>query len=207
MNATTAFEGGSGADARANITLARAFQNDPMMRYLMPDDRERAKTLPWFLGTVVRYCHLYGEVHTTPGEDAVACWLTPGNTSVTPGRIFRAGGALTPLKLGLSGFGRLMALQAYLDKERARNASEPHYYLYLLGVDPLSQGKGLGRRLLKPMLGRADREGRACYLETQNEKNIAVYSKVGFEVVRVGQVAKTDLSVYSLRREPRGRKA
>ena len=192
--------------AGASLTLARAFQNDPMMRFLLPDDVERARTLPWFLGTVVRYCRAFGEVHVSAEGDAVACWLTPGNTTVTPRRIFRSGGALTPVKLGLGGFGRLMALQAYLAEEHAKNMPEPHFYLYLLGVDPLSRGQDLGRLLLAPTLGRAAHEGRACYLETQNEKNVAVYRSVGFEVTSVGQVAGSTLTVWTMRRDPKSRR-
>ncbi|CAN5771567.1 hypothetical protein BH23DEI1_BH23DEI1_16640 [soil metagenome] len=79
---------------RVAETLARAFQHDPMMRFLLADDMKRARTLPWFLGTVVRYCRAFGEVHVSAERDAVACWLTPGNTTVTPGRILRSGGAL-----------------------------------------------------------------------------------------------------------------
>lgn len=190
---------------RVTATLARAFQHDPMMRFLLPDDVKRARTLPWFLGTVVRYCRVFGKVQVSAEQDAIACWLTPGNTTVTPGRIFRSGGALTPVKLGLGGFGRLMALQAYLAQEHEKNMPEPHFYLYLLGVDPLSRGQGLGRQLLAPTLGRAAHEGRACYLETQNEKNVAVYRSVGFEVTSVGQVAGSTLTVWTMRRDPKRR--
>lgn len=189
--------------SRAAETLARAFQDDPMMRFLLPDDVKRVRTLPWFLGTVVRYCRAFGEVQVSVEQDAVACWLTPGNTTVTLGRIFRSGGALTPVKLGLGGFNRLMKLQAYMAKEHAIHAPDPHYYLYLLGVDPQSQGRRLGRQLLGRVLGRADLEGKACYLETQNEKNVAVYRSVGFDVTSVGQVAGSTLTVWTMRRDPK----
>ena len=60
--------------------LARAFQNDPMLKYLVPDDIRRARLLPSFFGLVVRYCLRYGEVYTTANLEGVACWLPPGNT-------------------------------------------------------------------------------------------------------------------------------
>ena len=58
----------------------------------------------------------------------------------------------------------------------------PHYYLFMLGVCPAAQGKGIGGRLLADMLGRVDREGMTTYLETQNERNVRFYRKFGFEV-------------------------
>ncbi len=185
------------------VTLARAFQQDPMMTFLEPDPLKRAQVLPWFLGGVVRYTLAYGEVHATPGGDAVACWLTPANTTVTPARIFRTGGLTTPFRLGPTAFRRLVDLQTYLGEMHARHAPEPHFYLYLLGVDPLSRGRGLGRALLTPMLARADAEGLPCYLETQSPQNVAVYASVGFRVTSEGDVPGHRLTVWTLRREPR----
>lgn len=190
---------------RASATLARAFQDDPLMRFLLPAAPRRAETLPWFLGTTVRYCLRYGEVHTVPGLEAVACWLTPGNTHVTNARVFRTGGTSTPLKLGLGSFRRLLAWQGYVAKEHARHAPEPHLYLYVLGVDPLSRGRGLGRGLLTPTLARADTEGLSCYLETQNAANVRVYEAVGFRVMSVGTPPGTDLTTWAMRREPDSR--
>ena len=187
--------------ARLTQTLTRAFANDPMMTFIFPEDNVREEVLPWFLGSVISYCQRYGEVESSPDADAVACWLTPGNTRVTPLRQMRGEGILTPFKLGFERFGRLMALQNYMTKEHHAHAPEPHYYLYLLGVDPASWGRGLGRNLMGKMLARADSEGVPCYLETQNEKNVAVYEKVGFEVMSSGKVDGHDLNVWTLKRE------
>jgi len=186
----------------ASVTLARAFQEDPLMAFLIPDALKRARTLPWFLSTTVRYCLAYGEVHATPVLDAVACWLTPENTSVSPVRVFRTGGATTPLKLGMAGFRRLLAWQDYVGKEHAKHAPGPHLYLYVLGVDPLSRGRGLGRALLQPTLERADTERLPCYLETQTKNNVKVYESLGFRVMSAGKTPGYDLTTWALRREP-----
>lgn len=183
-------------------TLARAFANDPMMRFIFPEDDVREQRLPWFLGNVVGYCQRYGEVDVSTNGDAVACWLTPGNTTVTPLRQMQGGGILTPFKLGFQSFGRLMTLQSHLTKEHRAHAPEPHYYLYLLGVDPASWGQGLGRQLMGKMLARADAEGLPCYLETQNKKNVAVYEKVGFEVMSAGKLEGHDLTIWTMKRPP-----
>lgn len=186
---------------QAAVTLARAFQDDPLMSFLVPDPVKRSETLPWFLGTTIRYCLAYGEVHATPRLEAVACWLTPGNTRVTNARVFRTGGAATPLRLGLDGLRRLLAWQAYVTEEHARHAPEPHLYLYVLGVEPLVRGRGLGRALLGPTLGRADAEGLPCYLETQTEANVRVYEAAGFRLVNAGRTPGTALTTWAMRRE------
>jgi hypothetical protein len=45
-----------------------------------------------------------------------------------------------------------------------------------------AQGLGMGTRLLEPVLSLADAAGQPCYLETQTERNVAWYRKLGFEV-------------------------
>jgi len=58
---------------RAVATLTRAFRNDPIQRYVIPDDARRARLQPWVLGALVRYCLPYGEVHqhqTSTGSPA-----------------------------------------------------------------------------------------------------------------------------------------
>ena len=55
-------------------------------------------------------------------------------------------------------------------------------------MDPAQQGKGFASALLKPMLARLDEENMACYLETQNMKNVAMYQHFGFKLVHETRV-------------------
>jgi GNAT superfamily N-acetyltransferase len=64
-----------------------------------------------------------------------------------------------------------------------RHPREPHYYLSVLGVDPAHQGKGLGHRLVAPVLDRCDAERRLAWLESTNPKNHAFYRRLGFAEV------------------------
>ena len=58
----------------------------------------------------------------------------------------------------------------------------PHWFLETMGVDPAAQRKGLGRRLLEPVLGIADRDRVDCYLETADRANVDFYKRHGFVV-------------------------
>jgi ribosomal protein S18 acetylase RimI-like enzyme len=58
----------------------------------------------------------------------------------------------------------------------------PHWYLESMGVDPSFQRKGVGGRLLAPVLKIADRDRIDCYLETADPRNAAYYARHGFEV-------------------------
>jgi ribosomal protein S18 acetylase RimI-like enzyme len=187
---------------QASEVMARAFQIDPMLKYLAPDDTRRASLLPSFFGTVVRYCLRYGEVYTTETVDGVACWLPPGNTMPTIGRMLRIGIHVSPLQFGWAGLRRYTALADYTDAVHRRFAPGQHWYLWALGVDPACQGQGIGGMLMQPVLAHADADGLPCYLETENERNVPFYQKYGFQVVSDGEIPKGGLRVWAMLREP-----
>ena len=116
--------------------------------------------------------------------------------------LFRAGLALTPLKFGLSAMGRFLAAN-HVEKLRAQLAPEPHWYLWVIGVEPERQGRGLGSSLVEPMIAQADADGLPCYLETHKERNIAFYEKHGYNVVHSGNVPGGGPAYWCLKREPR----
>jgi RimJ/RimL family protein N-acetyltransferase len=57
---------------------------------------------------------------------------------------------------------------------------EPHWYLPLLGVDPMKQGRGYGSALLVHALERCDRDRLPAYLEASSPRNKALYERHGF---------------------------
>ncbi len=50
---------------QASELMGRAFLNDPLWQYLVPDEARRARVVPLSMGILVRYSFLYGEVYTT----------------------------------------------------------------------------------------------------------------------------------------------
>lgn len=80
------------------------------------------------------------------------------------------------------------------------------YEVHTIGVDPLYQGRGIGRRLLDELLGFAD--GGVVYLEvrTDNDAAIALYRSAGFAQIglrkRYYRVSGAD--AYTMRREALG---
>ena len=61
----------------AALTLARAFQDDAMFRYIEPDEDRRRRVLPWFFGAALRLGRHDGRVDELAGS-AAAIWLVPG---------------------------------------------------------------------------------------------------------------------------------
>ncbi len=192
--------------AQALQVMGKAFLNDPFLRYLAPDDAKRARLTPEFVGIVVKYCFLYGEVWTLGAVEGVACWLVPGKTAPSFGGMIRTGMLTMPLKFGWAGFQRFIDMVNYTEKIHKQFASEPHWYLWGLGVDPAHQGKGLGGQLMQPVLDKADGASQLCYLETQNQANLPFYQKHGFEVVSEESVPKGTLRIWAMLRKPQSKK-
>jgi ribosomal protein S18 acetylase RimI-like enzyme len=83
-----------------------------------------------------------------------------------------------------------------------RHPTEPHWYLAVLGIDPAFQGRGLGPRLVAPVLDRCDAERLLCWLESANPKNHGFYRRLGFEVADVHRFSD-DFSLTFFARRPR----
>lgn len=183
--------------------LGRAFFDDPMFEYLLPDESRRARPMQWFMTLAAAYGHRYGRPQTTSGEPlGGAIWLPPGEASVPALRMVRVGLWAAPFRLGVGPLRRFMSIMDRFEKLHERDMHEPHWYLMVLGVDPPHQGQGVGSALIAPMLERADSEHLPCYLETAKEKNVAFYQRHGFEVV-VDDVVPGGFRYWTMKRPAR----
>jgi ribosomal protein S18 acetylase RimI-like enzyme len=106
----------------------------------------------------------------------------PGKTTMTLARMFRAGMLAAPFRMGFSAFSRFSEFANHTDRLHKQFAPQPHYYLFALAVKPDLQGKGIGDQLTRWMLKRIDDEGASAYLETQKERNVGLYERLGFGV-------------------------
>lgn len=167
--------------------LTRAFWDDPLMRYIWPDDAARRKLLPIFMRGAIQLAAPYRECFTT-GETPLgaALWLPPGKTKLPLPTVLRI--ILPDIWRWRPGsLRRFAGLLDEFDKKHRHafhnGGAHEHWYLMLLGVDPPHQGRGLGGLLMSDVLTRADSERRPAYLETQKAKNVPFYEKHGFAVV------------------------
>ncbi|WP_205651086.1 GNAT family N-acetyltransferase [Tsuneonella mangrovi] len=161
------------ADKIGEIT-ADAFRNDPMMAWMVGR----------FPAISALFHHQARRIYTPRGfcyrhADEGACmWMLPGgNTDFSLGD-YAAIGWSTLLHAGPG------ALIRAIKTGNAMDANHPHFehaYLFSIGVRQRSQGKGLGRKLIQPVLDACDREGIPAYLENSNPNNTGFYRSCGFE--------------------------
>jgi GNAT superfamily N-acetyltransferase len=178
--------------------LARAFYDDPITAWLLPDLATRDRLLPSVFETQLRAVHLrHGEVYTTSDVVAGALWAPPDKWRTPPLALLRSAPRLVwALRR------RLPAALSFVQTVERAHPKEPHWYLAVLGTEPSSQGRGIGSALLQPVLDRCDHEGVPAYLESSKEANIPFYSRHGFEVTGVIEVSNGP-RVWPMWREPR----
>ncbi len=191
--------------ADAGIVGARAFQNDPFFEFMSPQPMVRARGLAIFCRSYVSVMGEAGHILAARRPDGqllgVAAWVKPGRFPLpVASQVRQMGGALRALLLRPRA---LVIGSQYLLAVEKVHPHEPLWYLQLLVVDPSVQRMGIGAMLQRPQLERADEEGLACYLETQNPDNLPYYRRFGYEVVRELHPVKNGPPLWTLRREPR----
>jgi GNAT superfamily N-acetyltransferase len=180
-------------------TLAAAFFDDPVLGWLLPDERGRPVRLRRFFTLALRHMgfargtvwtcedHVGAAICTPPGK-----WQLPPRVALTQGPAFwRAFGRRLPVAT---------ALQA---KMELRHERRPHWYVLAVAVRPERQGEGLGSALLAPTLERCDREGVLAYLEASSERSVALYERLGFENVGELRFAGSP-PLWKMVRQPNG---
>ena len=157
--------------------LTRAFADDPVIAWLFPDESSRAirteRTFQIYLRDTLRV----GEVFTTADRTGASMWKPPGKWKLEKLQLARQLPALA------QAFGRrITALIQMENQVEALHPDEPHWYLAVLGTDPVAQGKGIGAALLRQVTDRCDANGEAAYLESSKPDNVPYYERFGFKV-------------------------
>jgi hypothetical protein len=185
--------------------ITRAFYDDPLFGFFLPDLVKQSKGIMAFMNSGVRDAEPFNEVWVARDDDkiaAAACWLPPEGyprgfrrdmmTMVRGTPAFSRAGRRIPASL------RLLA-----ETDKAHHEVEtPHMYLAILGSEPLYRGAGAASAVLQPVLNRCDEQGMAAYLETQKESNLAYYARHAFDVVQKLEV-KGVPPIWTLLRKPR----
>ena len=194
---------GSGQQYRAVVNLERAadiasegFFDDPVMRWVFADEKDRPDALRTSFGALAgRFIRRGGRVDLD-GDACVAMWLPPDPPD-DPGGPPLSKDALrhfTPVVVE-----RFTALGEAMD---AAHPAAPHWYLGVVATRPVHQGRGLGARLIGRVLDLCDAEGIPAYLESSNSRNLPFYYRLGF--VETGELTVPGgPTLFPMWREPK----
>jgi ribosomal protein S18 acetylase RimI-like enzyme len=179
-------------ESRIASLMTLAFANDPVMRYLYPDQLQFLTHFPEFVrlfgGKAFDRC----SAHITEHGFGAALWLPPDEQPDEE--------ALVELVIRSAADSAKAELFQVFQQMSSYHPEEPHWYLPLIGVDPLYQGGGIGSALLTYALALCDREKRLAYLESSNPKGLPLYQRHGFEVVGTIDVGKHPTIIPMLRK-------
>lgn len=179
--------------------LARAFADDPVAAWSSPRAAPRRRMLERFHTARARHFLPHGEVWMTESGESAAVWAPPGAWKTT----LRQDLELTACMLSPRLLPRApLVARGLLGTERKHPEEPPHWYLSTLGTDPVAQGRGLGTRVLEPVLAHCDRDGVAAYLESSKERNVDYYARFGFRVTEVIRLPRGP-QIWLMWRDPR----
>lgn len=179
--------------------LARAFDDDPVLRFMLSSARRRDHYARRFFAWQLRRLLSGEQVHVVGEGHAAAIWALPNCW-----RENSAEGLSLALRMLPAVARRLPRVTASIVMLERRHPRVPHMYLSVLGCEPEAQGRGFGSAAIAPGLEFADAEGLPAYLESSKERNLDFYARFGFRVMEGLQLPGGGPSVWPMWREPSG---
>lgn len=154
-------------------SLVAAFTNDPVLRYLFPEEGSYPEYAAAFFGYLFDKRVDKGTVWTIGRGASVAIWEPPADANEPPGVSFT-------VELPDDALARV---HAYDEAVRAVLPPDPFWYLGVLGTHPVYAGRRWGHAVMAAGLRRAAKDALPAILETSNPANLEVYRRAGWEVV------------------------
>ena len=186
---------------RATETIARAFEHDPCLTYVLPNPTE-SQLLSFYRVAALAGAR-FAESFATADVRGTSIWYPPGRGMPTALDFLRCGGWSLPIKVGLDVMKRMNEFGKTLEENHARLMPEEHWYLHNIAVHPSAQGEGLGSLLIQHTLVEADRDCVPAYLEATNPRGVPFYRRHGFELIEDHEITPGGPKVFLMRREPK----
>lgn len=199
-----------------SVTLAKAFADDPMFRWLIgsegwaagdesgdadssadSDAAHIVKRAPGLFAVLCRRLMVDGGAWCTAGAESAALWVAPNRWRTNIFDLAR----WAPPAVSLFGRHTIRALRALtaMEREHPRRA---HWYLSVLGTEPEHQGNGFGSAALRPMLDRCDRDRLPAYLEATKSSTVPFYERHGFRVTDTHDLGDSGPRLHLMWRDP-----
>lgn len=181
--------------------LSDAFHEDPHFDWFLRADARRDAGRLGIFHHILRNLAREARIDRPEDGGAAAVWM-PFEAIKEPGSLLDDLKMARPMlaATGLSRIGRLLQVRATMDRNHPMDRE--HAYLWFLGVTPPLQGMGIGSRLLRAGLNRADEADLPAYLETGTTRNVALYLRHGFEVIHEAPVGRGGPVMWHMWREP-----
>jgi hypothetical protein len=170
-------------DDRATVAalLARAFVDDPALRYFFPDDATYPALAQLFFGYLFDKRIVHSSVWVTDDVRAASLWSPPDGalSSAQVDREVALRAELTDV-IGVEASERLATYDAAVD---AGLPGGSYWYLGVLGSDPDNPVRGAGHAVMRAGLDHVRTLDSSAVLETTNRTNLSYYQRFGWGLV------------------------
>lgn len=168
--------------------LSTAFNDNKSINFVVKQDLRRENRLKFLINYSFFMGMEFGDVFLTEDKQACAIVLYPHKKKTT----FKAIWWDTQLVFRCIGLINLFKVTERETSLKKFYPNENFAHLWYIGVDPKSQGLGIGTDLMQQLLNKVKLP---FYLETSTERNLPFYKKFGFEVIGIAEGVKYKLSV------------
>ena len=187
---------------QAARTLARAFEEDPLMQYVFPDKFGRERHIYALHRPLLNACMTHGGVETAAQEAAVAAWIDGKDVPLSLSKCLAAGMGRVPFVTPP------LALRRLLKHDHAAELavtsgmrSFSFAYLWVVGVSPDHRNLKLGRKVIEQTLEAMSDRYAFCALKTETFSNVAIYERLGFSVFSETRILSSTMQSWAMRRQ------
>lgn len=185
---------------RCAEVAAKAFIDDESSKFLL-DSKLNYKSLYEFY--LVIYNAIYNKMYMFSESETIDSFIIIApikNSELSLWDFILAGGLKLIFSNGLDFVLRSLNYEKNCVKIRKKFVSSDDWYIFQFGVTPTKQGIGLGSKIMRPILNWFDSEKIACYLETQKDVNVDIYSHFGFVLKSTDNLPNKSIKQFAMLR-------
>lgn len=159
--------------------LTKSFDTNQSVNFIIKQDQNRIHRIRALMDYSFDMCFSFGEVFLSDDKNACALILFPDKKRTTIKSI------IWDIKLiwnsvGVANIGKALKRESEIKK---MHPDELMYYLWFIGVNPDSQHKGIGTRLLNDISEDSTLTNRSIFLETSTVRNLPWYKKMALKYI------------------------
>ena len=180
--------------------LAVSFQGYPLFEYFANNNYNIEKMKKFWTVSLKTMSEKTFFLSDSNDANSLAIFSPYEKGGVSFWKYIMAGGLGMVSKMGINCVKRMTTFEKFAMEIKNKHAQVGCWYLYVFVTMPEFRGKGLGSKIMKPMLKYLDENKQDCYLETLLPINVEIYKKYGFELKEEVKVPNTDLTLYAMLR-------
>ena len=180
--------------------LAISFKGYPLFEYFANDNYNIKKMKKFWKVSLKTMSDKTFFLTDSEEANSLAIFSPYEKGGVSIWKYIKAGGLGLIPSIGIKMVRRMTSFEKFAMEIKNKHSKPGCWYLYVFITMPQFRGKGLGSKIMKPMLDYLDEHNQDCYLETLLSINVEIYKKFGFELKEEIRVPNTDLTLYAMLR-------